>query len=140
MFSPAMLSKSAITTALLGACIAVLAQTNLPQATEPLPPIDASQPPSPDVEFGAQQRTAVDTLMESIPGLQVQLNPLTGTPSRVRNTTGLLTEPSEQPFDAPDIIKNFLRENPAMFRLSRADLNTLMLTREVPSGATAAVA
>lgn len=112
-----------------------LAQTNSPEIAEPLPPIDisagrVSERLAPQALAAAKQRLAVDALSRSIPGLHVEFNGLTGTPSRVFATDRLLTQRRTDGASAAEVVRDFIRSNEAVFGLSPADINTIVPTRQ----------
>lgn len=74
------------------------------------------------------QTKAVTSLANRLGGadnLQIVYNGLTRTPSRISNSQGYLTPPSN---DAPELIaRNFLRQWTGLFRFSQGDLDNLRL-------------
>lgn len=113
------------------------AQTTPPLEVEeePLPPIDTSLDArnarlTTQALASANQRNAAEALTRSVPGLVVEFNALTGTPSRVTSTQSFLTARAAQGASAAEVARGFIRQNAEVFGLSGADLATLVTTRE----------
>jgi len=92
----------------------------------PLPAIDASHTnlPRGDVDHvRASQWKAFNRYLAYQPSLTATWNPLTGTPRTLHRQDGFLTKPSTEKPEA--VLKDFVRTNQSLFRLSKADLDTL---------------
>ena len=103
---------------------------------EPLPPIDKSREalaPGFQAERSASsaQRQAAQSLRQRIPDLKLRWNAVTGTPRNIYSTTRLLTQPTNQ--EARAVVRNFLNDNIALFRLTPADMNTLVRVTGIES-------
>ena len=95
----------------------------------PLPVIDARHAnlPRKDIDHvHASQWKAFDRYLAYHPSLTATWNALTGTPRSLYRQDGFLTKPST---NKPNVIvKDFLRTNRALYRLSKADLDTLVIS------------
>jgi hypothetical protein len=110
----------------------VWAQTSPPGSLGPLTPIDISTSTAsqaPDTFVAPAQRDAASELEQRIPGLEIQWNPLTGTPRLIQSRTNLLTAPQLN-VDPVEVLRGFVRDNLALFGFSTDDLSTLTVSRQ----------
>ncbi|HEV2843553.1 MAG TPA: hypothetical protein VG477_01800, partial [Thermoanaerobaculia bacterium] len=77
--------------------------------------------------------TAITRLRQAMPGLDVKLSNLTGGPDTVRNKRGGLTAAAPGR-DSESIVREFLRQNSAVYGLSTADLADLVVLGDSPGG------
>ncbi|MCP4203758.1 MAG: hypothetical protein GY769_17710, partial [bacterium] len=114
---------------------AFLAAQVRPRAA-PLPVIDARQANMPasglaDAFVTPGQRQAEELIRSRYPNLRLRWNPLTGTPRTLYTLDGFLTAPEHA--EAPQILRSFVAQNQALFRLAGADVESLATSRDAPS-------
>ena len=91
---------------------ASLKPTPMTESNEPLPNLDLRA----EVASGsAKQLEAVAELQESLPGLSVDLDPVTGSPKWIASNARLLTPPWPATADADAPIKDFINRHRALF-------------------------
>jgi len=84
-----------------------------------------------DLETPVQRRrvAAIEELERTVPGLSVDLHPVTGAPKFLRSTRGTLTAPVERPIEPRAILREFVLDRADLFSLSAASFDASRVTR-----------